>query len=235
LFFLAFAESDEVKAMDHCKKCGYVKKQSKILLCDGCDDEYHMDCLDPPITAVPEGDWFCPECVGTHALILLPFHSLFLSFFAFQSHLQPMASLSSTPSLRKKKRRIMKMEKTEKIKKRKKLKRWKTMMMRDPDVRLVLPLAPRLNAKPAAGADEVGEVAHGGRRHQPTSLNWRFVLSFCLILSIPIHLSLSLQQDDSEEEEEIKKVCVYSLACASVCISELLSCSLSAPSPYSCF
>jgi hypothetical protein len=32
------------------------------LLCDGCNDEYHMFCLDPPLSTVPKGKWFCPKC-----------------------------------------------------------------------------------------------------------------------------------------------------------------------------
>ncbi len=35
----------------------------KILLCDECDAEYHMYCLEPLLTKVPLGDWFCPVCV----------------------------------------------------------------------------------------------------------------------------------------------------------------------------
>ena len=23
---------------------------------------YHLACLDPPLEAVPEGEWFCPDC-----------------------------------------------------------------------------------------------------------------------------------------------------------------------------
>jgi hypothetical protein len=33
-----------------------------ILICDACDNEYHLNCLNPPITTIPEGDWFCPKC-----------------------------------------------------------------------------------------------------------------------------------------------------------------------------
>ena len=52
-----------------------------MLLCDGCDDAYHMFCLDPPLRSIPEGDWypnlpqpvlFDPEleldCIELHAL-----------------------------------------------------------------------------------------------------------------------------------------------------------------------
>ena len=35
-----------------------------ILLCDSkkCNNAYHLACLEPKLTAVPEGDWFCPTC-----------------------------------------------------------------------------------------------------------------------------------------------------------------------------
>ena len=34
-----------------------------MLLCDGCDLAYHYDtCLNPALTAVPRGRWFCPTC-----------------------------------------------------------------------------------------------------------------------------------------------------------------------------
>lgn len=33
------------------------------MLCDGCDEGcYHTYCLDPPLSSVPEGAWFCPCC-----------------------------------------------------------------------------------------------------------------------------------------------------------------------------
>lgn len=34
-----------------------------MLLCDQCDDEYHMTCLKPPLNTVPKTrTWFCPTC-----------------------------------------------------------------------------------------------------------------------------------------------------------------------------
>ena len=34
-----------------------------MLLCDSCQTGHHMHCLDPPVAAVPAGDWLCPACV----------------------------------------------------------------------------------------------------------------------------------------------------------------------------
>ncbi|KAF0687285.1 Aste57867_20951 [Aphanomyces stellatus] len=50
---------DQEKA---CRLCAGDTNLSQIILCDCCDDEYHLYCLKPPLTEVPEGDWFCPVC-----------------------------------------------------------------------------------------------------------------------------------------------------------------------------
>ena len=45
-----------------CRVCFGKHHQTKLLLCDRCDDEYHTFCLDPPLKAVPKKKWFCPSC-----------------------------------------------------------------------------------------------------------------------------------------------------------------------------
>ncbi|KAG0577270.1 hypothetical protein KC19_5G143600 [Ceratodon purpureus] len=47
-----------------CKVCGVDEDYGSIMLCDTCDAEYHTYCLNPPLTTVPEGNWFCPQCVA---------------------------------------------------------------------------------------------------------------------------------------------------------------------------
>jgi len=34
------------------------------MLCDTCDAAWHIFCLDPPLDAVPEGHWQCPDCTA---------------------------------------------------------------------------------------------------------------------------------------------------------------------------
>ena len=46
-----------------CEICGSRADDSDMLLCDGCDEGYHTYCTVPPITEVPEGDWFCANCL----------------------------------------------------------------------------------------------------------------------------------------------------------------------------
>jgi len=38
-----------------------------MLLCDGCDLGYHLECLTPPLDDVPNEEWYCPECAATEA------------------------------------------------------------------------------------------------------------------------------------------------------------------------
>ena len=33
-----------------------------MLLCDGCDKGFHMDCLNPPLLEIPHGNWYCDDC-----------------------------------------------------------------------------------------------------------------------------------------------------------------------------
>ncbi|XP_041654847.1 PHD and RING finger domain-containing protein 1-like [Cheilinus undulatus] len=45
-----------------CERCGRSDRRHRLLVCTDCDSGYHMDCLTPPLTTGPEGDWICPEC-----------------------------------------------------------------------------------------------------------------------------------------------------------------------------
>ncbi|KAM8914075.1 bromodomain adjacent to zinc finger domain protein 1A isoform 2-T2 [Spinachia spinachia] len=45
-----------------CRICRRKGDADNMLLCDGCDRGHHTHCLRPRLKAVPEGDWFCPDC-----------------------------------------------------------------------------------------------------------------------------------------------------------------------------
>ena len=36
-----------------------------LIFCDKCNGTYHLGCLNPPLTAIPEGVWLCPKCLFT--------------------------------------------------------------------------------------------------------------------------------------------------------------------------
>jgi len=45
-----------------CRVCRRKGGDEFMLLCDACDNGYHMYCLRPPLKRVPSGDWFCNDC-----------------------------------------------------------------------------------------------------------------------------------------------------------------------------
>lgn len=60
-------EEEEEEDPTFCEVCGRSDREDRLLLCDGCDAGYHMECLDPPLQEVPVDEWFCPECVVPEA------------------------------------------------------------------------------------------------------------------------------------------------------------------------
>ena len=46
-------------------KVCFGKHDSKhLLLCDGCDREYHTYCLEPKLTSIPSASWYCEDCLA---------------------------------------------------------------------------------------------------------------------------------------------------------------------------
>uniref|UniRef100_A0A8C7ZAD0 E3 ubiquitin-protein ligase UHRF n=1 Tax=Oryzias sinensis TaxID=183150 RepID=A0A8C7ZAD0_9TELE len=56
----------------NCHICGIKQDPDKQLLCDECDMAYHIYCLDPPLTSIPEDeDWYCPGCRNDASEVVL--------------------------------------------------------------------------------------------------------------------------------------------------------------------
>ncbi|KAF5405696.1 hypothetical protein PHET_00854 [Paragonimus heterotremus] len=47
-----------------CQICRRDNNEAQLLLCDGCDHGYHTYCFRPPLIHIPQGDWFCYDCVS---------------------------------------------------------------------------------------------------------------------------------------------------------------------------
>ena len=45
-----------------CQACKLDSDDASMLLCDGCDQGYHLYCLRPKMDSIPKGRWFCKEC-----------------------------------------------------------------------------------------------------------------------------------------------------------------------------
>lgn len=63
------ANCTELKVDDddltHCEVCRHTDREDRMLLCDGCNRGYHMDCLSPPLSEIPESSWYCDYCFAS--------------------------------------------------------------------------------------------------------------------------------------------------------------------------
>jgi ribosomal protein L37AE/L43A len=56
------AKHDLDQACQVCKKTSVKAGGLGMLLCDKCNEGWHMSCLEPAVKKIPKGDWFCPRC-----------------------------------------------------------------------------------------------------------------------------------------------------------------------------
>ncbi|CAG9766317.1 unnamed protein product [Ceutorhynchus assimilis] len=50
--------------LSNCQFCHSGDNEDKLLLCDSCDRGYHTYCFKPKMDNIPEGDWYCHECMN---------------------------------------------------------------------------------------------------------------------------------------------------------------------------
>lgn len=54
-----------------CHFCEKGDKEELLLLCDHCDKGYHTYCHKPKMSTVPDGEWFCANCLSKVMTITL--------------------------------------------------------------------------------------------------------------------------------------------------------------------
>eukprot|EP00116_Pleurobrachia_bachei_P013761 sb/3474023/ len=52
-------EEEDDEHVDFCKRC---KDGGELLCCENCTSAYHLGCINPPLTEVPDGRWQCERC-----------------------------------------------------------------------------------------------------------------------------------------------------------------------------
>ncbi|XP_022222866.2 serine/arginine repetitive matrix protein 2 [Drosophila obscura] len=67
---LALEEEEDADAtvadVTNCEICHSPEREDVMLLCDSCNQGYHMDCLEPALSEIPEGSWYCDECIDSN-------------------------------------------------------------------------------------------------------------------------------------------------------------------------
>uniref|UniRef100_A0A2P2KCW4 Uncharacterized protein LOC105631075 isoform X2 n=2 Tax=Rhizophora mucronata TaxID=61149 RepID=A0A2P2KCW4_RHIMU len=53
-----------------CKICGHMETTLKMLVCDNCEEAFHVSCCNPRIKKIPTDDWFCSSCLKHKHTIL---------------------------------------------------------------------------------------------------------------------------------------------------------------------
>lgn len=68
-----------------CRVCAGKEDEHNLLLCDECNSAYHLSCLNPPLTSIPEEDyWYCPECKNDeNEIVKVNYHLIILYFVIF--------------------------------------------------------------------------------------------------------------------------------------------------------
>ncbi|CAM9486515.1 unnamed protein product, partial [Sphacelaria rigidula] len=53
---------ERVPWSEGCALCGRDDNPDSTLICDRCDREIHMYCLEPQLQTIPDGEFLCPRC-----------------------------------------------------------------------------------------------------------------------------------------------------------------------------
>lgn len=57
-----------------CSTCGAIGSYENMLMCDGCEEVCHIDCLILPLMDNAKSEWRCPKCIAKviHEFLLKP-------------------------------------------------------------------------------------------------------------------------------------------------------------------
>ncbi|KAL4556389.1 hypothetical protein LXL04_039040 [Taraxacum kok-saghyz] len=54
---------NDICSLRACKICEQSSLTLKMLICDTCEEWFHMYCCNPVVKKIPVGDWFCRDCL----------------------------------------------------------------------------------------------------------------------------------------------------------------------------
>lgn len=53
---------NDTKFSQSCKICGLLENPVKMLICDCCEEAFHLSCFKPKVKKLPVNEWYCQPC-----------------------------------------------------------------------------------------------------------------------------------------------------------------------------
>src|ERR1044072_2846498 len=50
--------------IDTCRQCREKADGTDCLVCDSCEEIYHVSCIEPAVKEIPHISWFCAHCTA---------------------------------------------------------------------------------------------------------------------------------------------------------------------------
>ncbi|XP_051139203.1 PHD finger protein EHD3 isoform X2 [Andrographis paniculata] len=57
-------EDNELGEVHTCRQCGEKSDGGNGLVCDSCEEMYHISCIEPAVKEIPTRSWFCANCTA---------------------------------------------------------------------------------------------------------------------------------------------------------------------------
>ncbi|XP_038985754.1 uncharacterized protein LOC103713145 isoform X3 [Phoenix dactylifera] len=54
--------NDDAMPSQPCKICGHLENPLKMLICDNCEEAFHVSCCNPRVRKLPVDEWYCQPC-----------------------------------------------------------------------------------------------------------------------------------------------------------------------------
>ncbi|XP_052190233.1 PHD finger protein EHD3 isoform X2 [Diospyros lotus] len=59
------SEAYDVYLSCPCRQCGQKAEGRDYLVCDSCEEMYHVSCIQPPVEEIPSKSWYCAKCMAS--------------------------------------------------------------------------------------------------------------------------------------------------------------------------
>lgn len=65
---ISWERSSESLRCSVCRRKQGVRNSTPMVVCDGCQNSYHLNCIRPPLSEIPQCVWLCPKCTPKNVI-----------------------------------------------------------------------------------------------------------------------------------------------------------------------